>query len=137
MNFLQGIVRVLLNLITLRSWRARRARARYDFLKAEICKRHFEGYKGLIVDFPGRRFSIQDLACFKSPMYFMIRNADKKWCIFWDHKRMSQEIGTGKPLKDGEPFQQEIVGKFNPKNTPDKVDEKVDQAGVNGRAEEV
>lgn len=77
-------------------------RSNYDFLKAQISERHFAGYGGLTVDFHGRKFDRIDMECFRPPMYGVVRNQKGHWCIFWDRAKLTNEIGVGAPLKDGE-----------------------------------
>ena len=99
---------------------ARSRRERYEFLKAEISKRHFAGFKGLIVNFP-RKFDAIDIGSFKPPMYQVCKNADNCWCIFWDPAKMTKEIGAGAPLQDGESFIPSVKTKINP--DPSLIDE--------------
>lgn len=118
----------ILYFLTLGSWRKRRREAmrreRYEFLKSKISERHFGGYAGLIVDFPGRKFDLVDLGCFKAPMYYIVKNADMKWCIFWDRKRLTSEIGAGAPLKEGEVLVPESsAGRSKPSSTVETIDE--------------
>lgn len=77
-------------------------RDNYEFLKTEISKRHFAGFAGLIVNFKGKTFDIEDMFVFKAPMYGIAKNQDGHWCIFWDRKKLAEEIGVGAPLREGE-----------------------------------
>lgn len=109
----------------IRTWLARRSRARYEFLKNEISKRHFGGYAGLIVDFPGRKFKEAELRVFfRLPMYHVVMNQDKKLCIFWHRERLTKEIGTGAALKEGEVITPEKPGRFSVVPDASTVDEK-------------
>ncbi len=118
---------LFLHWITLGDWRAARTkirrRANYEFLKAAISARHFGGFRGLIVDFPGKKFDKVDLASFRQPMYFLVMNQDRKWCIFWDSAKLAQEIGVGAPLQPGEVLV-ENRGPMKPEATADQIDEK-------------
>jgi len=98
-----------------------RRRANYEFLKANISQRHFDGFAGLVVDFKGKSFDKYDLGCFTAPMYYMVKNADDKWCIFWDRKRLAREIGTGAPLKEGEVLLPDTLGRTKPQETIDTI----------------
>lgn len=124
-------MKILLTLwqwLSLGNWRkaryAAKRRERYEFLKARISERHFAGFAGLIVDFKGRKFDKTDLACFKSPMYYMAKNQDMKWCIFWDKARMAREIGAGAPLREGECLIPDTVGRTKPQGTIETIEEK-------------
>lgn len=118
------LIALFWSLPVLKDLEAKRRRARYEFLKAEIVKRHLGGYKGLIVRFPGRRFDIQDIACFKAPMYFSVKNQDGHWCIFWDRARMVREVGTGAELQPGEELIPDTRGRSKPQAAPDEIDDK-------------
>lgn len=113
--------------LTFKAWRDNRRRAmrraRYEFLKQRISERHFDGYAGLIVDFPGRKFDKLDFASFKAPMYMWVKNQDMKWCVFWDRGRMAREIGAGAPLRDGEVLIPDPPGRTKPA-APETIDEK-------------
>lgn len=114
----------LIDFLTPKNVKARRRREHYEFLKAEISKRHFDGFAGLVVDFPGRRFRREDIACFGTPMYQAVRNKDMKWCIFWDRSRMSREIGVGQPLKEGEALISDVKVRTHPDSNLETIDER-------------
>ena len=99
---------------------AKMRRARYDTLKALIAERHFGGYAGLIVE--ANDYDWTDMVSFRAPMYGAVKNKAGDWCIFWDRKMLTAEIGTGAPLKEGE-----VVSPVDdPKlwqRTPEEVDE--------------
>jgi len=128
----------LIDLITFKAFRMRRARARYDFLKAEIAKRHFEGYGGLIMNTSKlKRYSKKDFACFPAPMYMWIKNAENHWCVFWDRGRMTREIGTGAPIKDGAELLPDHPGRTRPEGTLETINEKQPAAVASGQSEDV
>lgn len=98
---------------------AKMRRGRYERLKALISERHFGGYAGLIVD--AKDYDWADMMSFRPPMYGAVKNKADDWCIFWDRKLLTQEIGTGAPLKEGEV----ITPVDDPKiwqRTPEEVD---------------
>ena len=86
-----------LDLITFKNFRVHREavkrRANYDFLRAKITERHSAGFNGLTVDFQGHKFDSIDMLSFRPPMYQIAKNQSQHYCIFWDHKKMSEEIG--------------------------------------------
>ncbi len=98
----------LLGVITFKPYRARKElakrRERYDFLKMLITERHRAGFHGLTVDVQDREFDWTDMLCFRPPMYQVLKNKDMKYCIFWDPKKMSEEIGLG-PVTAPIPFE--------------------------------
>lgn len=99
---------------------AKMRRARYDTLKALIAERHFQGFAGLIVS--AKNYDWTDMGSFGPPMYGAVKNKAGDWCIFWDRKMLTAEIGTGAPLKEGEV----ISAVDDPKlwqRTPEEVDE--------------
>jgi hypothetical protein len=120
--------------ITLKPYRMKRARQRYELLKKAISYRHFNGFAGLVLSelvsvtedkfINGKAFGKDDFACFKSPMYFWIKNQDGDWCVFWDRARLTREIGTGAPLKEGElMILENSVGRMKPSSTLETIDE--------------
>lgn len=114
----------LIEWITFKRFRMKRARDRYEFLKQAISSRHFNGYAGLIVDDSlGKKFSKKDFACFKAPMYYWVKNQDGFWCVFWDRGRLTREIGTGAPLKPGEVMIEDTAGRTKPSSTLETIDE--------------
>lgn len=107
---------------------SKRRRERYELLKAAISERHFAGYAGLICDFDDWEPDAIDMASFRAPMYGTVKNANMRWCIFWDRDRMTREIGVGAPLKEGETIAApaDPVHAHRPQlwqKTPDEVDE--------------
>ncbi len=109
---------------TLLAPRPHERRARYDELKAMICDRHYAGYGGLVVE--DKKFDAIDMKSFKAPMYGCVQNKEMKWCIFWDRGKLTREIGTGAPLKDGELMLAEKGGRSeNWKKDPEAIDENV------------
>ncbi len=98
---------------------AKMRRARYDTLKAAIAERHFGGYAGLIVE--QKAYDWADMMSFKAPMYGAVQNKDGDWCIFWDRKMLTEEIGVGAPLKEGECVS-EVDDPSLWQRTPEEVD---------------
>lgn len=92
-----GIIN-LWHLITFKSYRDHREltkrRANYELIKSKIVERHHAGFNGLTVDFG--KFDAKDLGCFRPPMYRVVKNQQMQWCIFWDPKKMTEEVGDGK-----------------------------------------
>lgn len=86
------------NVVTFKSYRDRKEltkrRANYETIKSKIVERHHAGFNGLTVDFGS--FDKKDIGCFRPPMYRVAKNQDMQWVIFWDPKKMSEEIGDGK-----------------------------------------
>lgn len=116
-----GVIRFYYGIPAVQRRVAKLRRARYDVLKALIAERHFGGYAGLIVD--AKDYDWTDMMSFGPPMYGAVKNKAGDWCIFWDRKLLTQEIGTGSPLKEGEV----ISPVDDPKiwqRTPEEVDEK-------------
>lgn len=130
--------KILIEWITFKSFRMKRARDRYELLKRAISYRHFNGFAGLVINdeiviagaedgstafVSGRKFSKKDFACFKAPMYMWAKNQDGYWCVFWDRGRLTREIGTGAPLKTGEVMIDDTAGKTKPSSTLETIDE--------------
>lgn len=124
--------------ITFKSFRMKRARDRYELLKRAISYRHFNGFAGLVInrdivvqgeggipDFidGSRKFTKKDFECFKAPMYFWTKNQDGFWCVFWDRGRLTREIGTGAPLREGELMIDDPAGRTKPSSTLETIDE--------------
>ena len=76
---------------------AKKRRANYDFLRAEITKRHQSGIGMLLVKFQDKKFDSTDLAAFRPPMYRQARNEHNDPVIIWDPKMMTEEIGFQLP----------------------------------------
>lgn len=122
-KLIEALAKLFWSVPGLKGLEKKRRRERYEFLKAKISERHFGGFRGMIVNFPGRRFDKFDFGCFPSPMYFWVKNRDGNWVVFWDHARMTREIGTGKPLQDGEALIPDTPGRSKPQAEPEQVDE--------------
>src|SRR5258708_2288798 len=64
----------------------------YHRIRAQITKAHFNKQNGFAINEPG--LTIEDLSCFRAPMYRFSFSARSELCIFWDFDKMTEEIGS-------------------------------------------
>ena len=88
------MLNALISFITFKSWRATRRRKRYDEIRALIVKEHLAGNQGMVVP---AKFDPEDMKSFRAPMYQIARNQHNQLCIFWDKKKMTEEVGSPTP----------------------------------------
>lgn len=93
------MITTIWNFITFKSYRsaknAQRRLINYQFLKSEIVKAHLINRNNIVVDFPGQTFDATDMWSFRPPMYQVVRNQANQYCIYWDMKKMTGEVGSG------------------------------------------
>ena|ERR1700692_3069788 len=91
------MLKSLINKLTFKSYRdtktAARRRQNYETLKSMIVERHLAGFKGLTIT--DKKYDKVDIQSFTPPMYQIAKNDKMQWVIFWDSKKMGEEVGWG------------------------------------------